>query len=100
MKGMGYSDFRLETQMISLSLDDTNLSYRAQNEYWFLYDVSTDDDFLIQGDNEIEKFSEINFAGIPLVRVFTGNMIIERLGEPSGGQKLLFIVTIPKKEEK
>lgn len=101
MKGMGHFDFRLETQMKSLSLDDTNLSYQAQNEYWFLYDVSTsEDDFLIQGDNDIEKFSNINFAGIPLVRVFTGNIIIERLGEPIGGQKLLFIVAIPKQEEK
>jgi hypothetical protein len=101
MKGLGLANFRLETRMKNLSLDDTNLSFQAQNEYWFLYDVSaSNDDFLIQGDNDIVRFSDINFAGIPLVRTFTGNICIEKLGEPTEEQKLLFIVAIPKQEEK
>lgn len=97
MKGLGFDDFRIENQFKSISVASPDVQFNAQNEYWFLMDVSAStDDFIIQGDNDIMNFSDINYDGIPLVNAFTGNITIEKYGEPVEDQDLLFVVAIPK----
>lgn len=79
MRGLGFSEFSVET--VTLTLSSATTIHRAiQNEYWFLTDISdVTDDFLIQADNYITKLSEINTDGVPYtLQDFTGNLIITK----------------------
>lgn len=100
MQGLGIKNYTLSTEKKTISDLITSVNWNAVNEYWFLYDVSSDtDDFIIQGDNDIETFSDINFDGIPLLRSFTGAISVSKTGEATESQDLLFIVAIPNMEE-
>ena len=80
MIGMGLPNYQLDIMTIEFTEAETQLFF-AQNEYWFLLDLSdSTDDLILVGDNNIVSTSDDLHAGSILINPvdFTGNIAIEK----------------------
>jgi len=96
MKAMGFKNFHLSLEPVTIKHEQIVARVDAHNEFWYLFDVNqTDDNFTISANNNIINRDEFVVDGVPFITYeFTGDIKIENQGAHAD-QTFLFYRVIP-----